>query len=73
MTTDMKQWRIQQFMEIGFDEEAAIFLEGSKESGTAKNRKGDPKHYEHPLYWGTVKKFLDQGHSHHEALIEFCM
>jgi len=69
---DVNEYRKQQFLALGFNDDWAGFLALAKESALVRDRKGTQRRYETPLYHGTVEKLLAKGLSHDEVCKLYC-
>jgi hypothetical protein len=63
-------WRIERYLELGFEENEAIALANSTEASTTGGKDQNSKKlvWHTPLHWSRVKKALDGGCSKTQAL-----
>lgn len=62
------QYRLERYIELGFDEYQAELLANAHTVEWAKDAKGNPKKWYPVLYWGRVANALEAGCSHELAV-----
>lgn len=69
--TDPRDHRLERFLSLGFDLDAANALAEARTETTVKDRAGIPRVWRAPLHWARVARALEAGCTHAEALAIF--
>jgi hypothetical protein len=68
--TEALDWRIERYKEMGFDYNEAVALANSTQSSTTggKDKNSKKVTWHTPLHWARVKRAVDNGCTHAQAL-----
>jgi hypothetical protein len=67
--TTLTEYRLAMLEELGFSQEQALELVEAKKLLTTRNEEtGRLYIYEVPIYWGDIKKMLDDGATYEQVL-----